>query len=183
MQKTKKQKKYQINRSKFLSEKEQKQLDETLRKLLKESHTNKRDVIMIRVALATGARANEVLAIRPRDINHTDKAVTIYGLKGSNDREIPLPEDLYEDLNWLAQTCRVERVFEVSYRRLVQIWDKVKPSEKSFHSLRHTFAINLFKRTRDVRLVQVALGHTSITNTMVYADYVYSTNELKQIIA
>ena len=39
------------------------------------------------------------------------------------------------------------------------------------------------RRRRDVgRLVQVALGHRNITNTMIYADYVYSQQELKKLI-
>jgi site-specific recombinase XerC len=37
------------------------------------------------------------------------------------------------------------------------------------HSLRHTFATELYRRTRDVALVQAALGHASIASTMVYA--------------
>ena len=39
----------------------------------------------------------------------------------------------------------------------------------STHSLRHTFATELYRRTRDLGLVQAALGHASITSTMVYA--------------
>ena len=37
------------------------------------------------------------------------------------------------------------------------------------HSLRHTFAMNLYRRTRDLRLVQTALGHKRITTTEIYA--------------
>jgi integrase/recombinase XerC len=53
---------------------------------------------------------------------------------------------------------------------------------KKFHSLRHTFAIELYQKTKDLRLVQVALGHRNITNTMIYADYVYSQQELRKLI-
>jgi site-specific recombinase XerD len=37
------------------------------------------------------------------------------------------------------------------------------------HSLRHTFAMNLYRKTGDLRLVQTALGHKRITTTEIYA--------------
>jgi integrase/recombinase XerC len=49
----------------------------------------------------------------------------------------------------------------------------VRPNKsKGVHSLRHSFAINLYKKSRDVRFVQVCMGHRNINNTMVYADFV-----------
>ena len=37
------------------------------------------------------------------------------------------------------------------------------------HSLRHTFATELYQRTDDIALVKEALGHRSIMSTLVYA--------------
>jgi site-specific recombinase XerD len=37
------------------------------------------------------------------------------------------------------------------------------------HSLRHTFAMNLYRKTGDLRLVQTALGHRHISTTEIYA--------------
>ena len=39
----------------------------------------------------------------------------------------------------------------------------------SIHSLRHTFACRLYRRTGDLYLVQRALGHRQITTTEIYA--------------
>lgn len=39
------------------------------------------------------------------------------------------------------------------------------------HSLRHFFGTQVYKRTRDLRLVQELMGHTSPTTTAIYADY------------
>ena len=39
----------------------------------------------------------------------------------------------------------------------------------SIHSLRHTFAGRLYKKTGDLHLVQRALGHRQTTTTEVYA--------------
>ena len=36
------------------------------------------------------------------------------------------------------------------------------------HTLRHTFATNLLRQTKNLRLVQKALGHSNIETTVVY---------------
>jgi integrase/recombinase XerC len=48
------------------------------------------------------------------------------------------------------------------------------------HDLCHSFAIGLYKRTRDLLLVQQALRHRSIASTTVYARL--SEDDLRQAI-
>lgn len=135
------------------------------------------------LGLKTGARASELLALRRSDLVGYDRAVFIRGLKGSNDREIPLVKPLFEPLeHYASQFKNADLIFPIGYHRLRQIWDWYRPAPKKFHCLRHTFAIRLYRKTRDLRLVQVALGHRNITNTMVYADYIYSQQELRKLI-
>lgn len=137
-----------------------------------------RNCLLIELALATGARATELLRIEQIDLSAGDETVFIKGIKGSNDREIPLKRDLFQRLQQLP----TKRLFPITYPRLYQIWDFYRPVPKKFHSLRHTFAIELYTRTKDIRLLQVALGHRNITNTMIYADYLYSKQELRRLI-
>jgi integrase/recombinase XerD len=40
------------------------------------------------------------------------------------------------------------------------------------HMLRHTYATELYRETKDIRLVQKALGHASLTTTMIYTHIV-----------
>jgi site-specific recombinase XerD len=41
---------------------------------------------------------------------------------------------------------------------------------KAAHSMRHSYAVAVYKRERDLRAVQKQLGHASIATTTIYAD-------------
>jgi site-specific recombinase XerD len=171
---------YSINKNKYLLEPELDHLKQLIR-----AHMDRdtRNCLLLSLALRTGARAQEILNIKRSDLNPHDKSVYIRGLKGSNDRELPVEDRFFHRLIHFAdQNSKNELVFPISYIRLYQIWDFYRPVEKKFHCLRHTFAIELYKKSRDIRLLQVALGHRNIANTMVYADYVFSQQELRKLI-
>lgn len=170
---------YSLNKTKYLLEPEA----ERLEKILEASYEkDARNVLLLQLALKTGARAQEILNVRRQDLNAFDETVLIRGMKGSSDREIPLPRFLFEQILKLATHVEGEKLFDISYNRFRDIWTFYRPVPKKLHALRHTFAIRLFKKTKDLRLVQLALGHRNITNTMIYADYVYSQNELRKLI-
>lgn len=172
---------YSLNKNKYLLPPEVERLERLLGDYM---DRDARNTLLLMVALRTGGRAQEVLNLRKSDLNPYDETVFIRGLKGSNDREIPLPRDLFGKLQRHAETVTSvdQRLFPIGYHRLHQIWELYRPVPKKFHSLRHTFAIRLYQKTKDLRLVQVALGHRNITNTMVYADYIYSQQELRRLI-
>lgn len=170
---------YALNKTKYLLDPEVQHLESTLKRY---SLTDNRNTLILELGLKTGARATELLNIRKQDINSFDETILIRGLKGSSDRELPIPNDLFRRLILFASTQPSEKIFDITYNRLRDIWVIYRPCHKKFHALRHTFAIRLYKKTKDLRLVQLALGHRNITNTMVYADYVYSQNELRKLI-
>lgn len=178
MSKKKSKNRYALNKNKYLLEPEVERLHSIL-ETYKES--DPRNCALIWLALHTGARAQEILNLKREDLNSYDESVFITGIKGSNDREIPLPKWLFR-LASSASTSNESRLFPITYNRFRQIWDHYRPVEKKLHALRHTFAIRLYKKTKDLRLVQVALGHRNITNTMIYADYAYSQQELRKLI-
>ncbi len=160
---------YEIKRDKFLTPDELKTLKSVV------SSFPSRDTAIIALAIYTGGRANELLSVTKADLDETEQSVFIKGAKGSKDRCIPLPSDVYTLVKYYIP-------FNIKYRRLAQIWDMYKPVDKSFHSLRHTFAIELYKRTKDIKLVQICLGHKSITSTQVYQDFVYEQNEMRRLL-
>lgn len=170
---------YALNKTKYLLEPEAENLEATLSRL---ASKYTRDCLLIELALRTGARAQEVLNIKRSDIDSHNETVLIRGIKGSSDREIPLEREFFSRVFKYAAQTKSDRLFNIQYNTFREVWVQYRPAQKKLHSLRHTFAIRLFKKTKDLRLVQLALGHRNITNTMVYADYVYSQTELRKLI-
>lgn len=168
-----------MNKSKYLTDFELSRLHHILNSF---ESKDPRNVTLLRLALATGARASELLATKKADLDSEERTLFIRGIKGSNDRELPLRPQLFDQLERLKDQTPGEMLFPISYNRLRQIWQLYRPVHKKFHCLRHTFAIQLYKKTKDVRLLQMALGHRNIVNTMIYADYVYSREELRKLL-
>lgn len=173
------QQRYGLNKNKYLLPEELAHLERLLNEHMAE---DARNCLALLIALKTGARAQEVLNIKKGDLNLYDESILIHGLKGSNDREIPIQAALFKKLVTYSKSVEGELLFPITYNRLRQIWDLYRPVRKKLHSLRHTFAIQLYKKRKDIRLVQVALGHRNVMNTMIYADYVYSQSELRKLI-
>lgn len=166
---------YAINQNKVLTPAELEHLLNSIR-----ATDNLRDQAVLLTLVNTGARATEVLNIERQDVLIPSRSVIIKGLKGSNDREIPLRATVFKILE--AQLPDQGKVFPISYQRLYQIWNWYRPCEKTIHALRHTFAINLYLKTKDMHLVKLALGHKSLMNTQVYVDFCYSQNQMKRLI-
>ncbi len=170
---------YALNKNKYLLDPEYDRLVHILNSF---KAKDPRNCTLLWLLLHTGARAQEVLNLRIDDLNTFDESVFIHGLKGSNDRELPVPSWLFRRLVSEIPNAQNQLLFPISYNRLRQVWELYRPVHKKLHALRHTFAIRLYKKTKDLRLVQVALGHRNITNTMVYADYAYTQEELRKLI-
>lgn len=171
---------YKLTRDKFLTEEEQQKLIDTLNR-----EHGTRDQLLITLLLATGCRASELLLIENTDLDDKTRSVFIVGLKGSNDRTVPLEKRLYSQLKAYAARVRepgedAKKVFSIKLRRLEDIWAKFRPVNKKLHSLRHTFAVNMYKQTKDIYLVKTWLGHRSLTNTMIYMDHVDSIEALRK---
>lgn len=172
-----KQPRYELKKEKYLSDAEQLALNSTLEKF---QDKDSRNCTLLWLALHTGARASELLNITASDLDFAEETVYIKGLKDSDDREIPLPPWLFKRVKALAPD--VGRVFPISYPRFHQIWLDYRPAKKKLHSLRHTFAINFYRREKDILILKVALGHRSLANTMIYSQYQYKTSELRRAI-
>jgi len=63
-------------------------------------------------------------------------------------------------------TCQAIQHCVKRYLKILNLYE----SGKSVHSLRHSYAVALYQKEKDLRAVQKQLRHVSIQSTLVYAD-------------
>jgi integrase/recombinase XerD len=147
--------------------------------------TGHRDLCMITLMLNAGLRASEVLHLRGRDIDWTSGQLMVREGKGKKDRTLWLSEmDLDLLRAWrsrrpfagelLFTTLHGTQVKDRDLRAMVKRRARKAGISKDVHPhmLRHTFATDLYRVTKDIRLVQKTLGHADLSTTMIYTHLV-----------
>lgn len=140
------------------------------------------------VALKTGLRLGELLALKWEDIDLVKKRLIVrrtlwqhqeVAPKSGKTREVPLSDDALTALK-NHRHLRGPYVFcaENGDRLTHRILSRVVPhvcvragltKRLTMHSLRHTFASHLVMRNVPLKAVQELLGHSTITMTLRYA--------------
>lgn len=166
-----------LTQNKFLTDEEIKLLKWQLKQEDNQTH-----VLMVEMAMFSGARSAEILEITKADVSHG--CVTIRGKKGGNDRTVPLPPSFFQKLKkFIKSFDDGDRIFPYTTQMFRYIWKKLSPNKnKSLHCLRHTMGAKLYNNCEDIHAVKTLLGHKNIQNTMVYLDYVEGNKKLKQSI-
>jgi integrase/recombinase XerD len=168
---------------KVLTSDEQKALLRQCNKRYKAPHRN---LCMMRLMLEAGLRAGEVVSLRPEHLNMTTCKLMVREGKGAKDRTLWINYDLRDSIGrwlerrpsskWLFPTrngskldTRYLRAMVKKYAEKAGIpeWEQISP-----HTLRHTFATDLYRETKNIRLVQKALGHSDLSTTMIYTHIV-----------
>ena len=143
-----------------------------------------RDVAVLELLFATGARVSEICSLTPNDVNITDHTVKFYG-KGSKERIIQIENlsvrnaiDNYRDLfendittsGYFFVNKQHKRLTEQSVREMINKYAKLSKSNMHItpHMFRHSFATLLLEEDVDIRYIQKLLGHSSITTTQIY---------------
>ena len=131
------------------------------------------------------------LKIEDLYIKRGQASIYVKNGKGGKDRVVDIGSNLkkqilefldYRTMNspYLFPSERGEKMSRSGIQQVFKKWAKKSgiPSHYSIHSLRHTYATNLYKASGyNLRLVQRQLGHSSPTVTQVYADVMDSDVE------
>ncbi len=142
--------------------------------------TGLRNFTMARLMLDAGLRCGEVLALRTRDVDWRTGKIHIHEGKGKKDRVVWINEDALDVLReWkerkpesglLFTTLKGDPIKDRYMRAMVKRKAEQAGIEKDIHvhTLRHTFATDIYRESKNLRMVQKALGHASISTTEIY---------------
>lgn len=144
-----------------------------------------RNLCMLTLMVDNGLRISETIHLNVRDVDWTSGELVVRHGKGNRDRVLYLNNNNLSLLNkWkqirpiqsqlLFTTLHGSAVYDVYLRQVLKRLTKKAGIEKNIHphTLRHTFATDLYRYTKDLRLVQKALGHSDISTTMIYTHIV-----------
>ena len=146
-----------------------------------------RDRAMLELMYAAGLRVSELVDLPAASVNLRQGVLRVMG-KGSKERLVPMGE---EAQHWLERYLAEGRPVLAGKRSLgplflggkgepvtrQQVWVLVKklavragidPGKVSPHGLRHSFATHLLNHGADLRVLQMLLGHSSLSTTQIY---------------
>lgn len=158
----------------------------------KRYYTSRRNKCMINLFLATGLRVSELSSLKWEDVNLHSGQIKVVDGKGSKDRILWMNHNMLQELrnwkedqdkkarsNYVFSTGQGNKLNDRDIREMLNIYSKKSIGKRiSPHTLRHTFATDLYRETKDIRLVQKALGHSDLSTTMIYTHIV--DDELEQ---
>jgi integrase/recombinase XerD len=151
-----------------------------------ESAEGLRDRSMLEVLYATGLRVSELVGLQPDQLGLNQGLVRVVG-KGGKERLVPLGD---EAVVWLRRYLAESRPVLLDGKPGDQLfatrrgagmtrqafWYRIKKhaagagiqADLSPHTLRHAFATHLVNHGADLRVVQLLLGHSSLSTTQIY---------------
>lgn len=150
----------------------------------KKCKTGLRNYAMCRLMLDAGLRCGEVLNLKVNDVDFQTGKIHIKRGKGNKDRIVWLNEGALEALRkWREIKPESELLFTTLQGKPINpryVRDMVKRKAKKAgidkdihpHTLRHSFATDLYRESKNLRLVQKALGHSSISTTEIYTHII-----------
>ena len=170
----------------FMGEDEVKKFLEAIEESDFKQNSN-RNKLIIKTIIFTGIRVSEALNLKRKDITEDGDLfiIRIRG-KGNKYRIVMIKRHLIEDhLNAIAINYinkegylfinkKGTRLTQAYVSRIVeQILFKagIRKEKNGAHMLRHTFATMLYKKQKDLVLVQEALGHASLNTSRIYTHF------------
>jgi len=141
-----------------------------------------RDRALFEILYSSGLRVGEVVQLKTTDLNFYQKIVKVRG-KGGKERIVPFndktlqavrdylsfrqPEKSVKELflNYLQQPLTTRGVRVILNKILSELGMVKKASP---HTFRHSFASHFLSGGAEMRIVQEALGHSSLSTTQIY---------------
>jgi integrase/recombinase XerC len=158
--------------------------------------TSIRDVAIVELLYATGARVSEICGLDIENLDFHRNTIRVLG-KGNKERMIPMGAPAVKALNTYINEARPQLANDKSARALflgargkridqravrTVVYEALSALEgverMGPHALRHSAATHLLEGGADLRTVQEILGHSSLATTQIYTHV--STDRLRQ---
>lgn len=138
-------------------------------------------------AYAAGLRVSEAVSLKLADLDSDRMLIQVRHGKGAKDRTVMLSPQLLGILRTYWRLARPEvwlfpgrgdkpidvQVLHAACRSAAKAAGLVK--QVSVHTLRHSFATHLLESGVDIRIIQVLLGHNSLSTTALYTRVATTT--------
>ena len=139
-------------------------------------------------AYAAGLRASEVVSLKVADIDSSRMLIQVRHGKGAKDRTVMLSPQLLAILRTYWRLARPRewlfpgrdeskpidvQVLHAACRSATKAAGLAK--RVTVHTLRHSFATHLLESGVDIRIIQVLLGHNSLSTTARYTQVATTT--------
>lgn len=137
--------------------------------------------LMMQTLLETGCRVSEFIELRVEDVHFAERLIIIQKGKGGKRREVPIRQDLANQLKIHIHKRKVgplfksrQKPYKYTRQRIGQIVRMVAKNaginKRIYpHLLRHTVATKLLNLGMGIAEVQKFLGHEDIATTQLYA--------------
>ena len=140
--------------------------------------------LLLMTTYAAGLRASEVRRLKPEHIDSKRMLIKVVGGKGRKDRYTMLSAKLLGELRHYYKKCQPQSyLFPTSYKKSKNkalsyesvrcTYEKARKKAgvkngAGLHTLRHSFATHLLEAGFDIRKIQVLMGHSRLSTTMIY---------------
>jgi len=183
-----------IDKIKYFTEKQIKLLRRTVRdKATLGNLTNIREWTIIDTLTSSGIRVGECANLRCGDLKagYGESAIFVRNGKGGRSRTVQIPEStklhLKKFIIWKEQRGELAGIDDFLFigqrgpmtsQAIEQIVKKylkklgIYESGKSVHSLRHSYAVQYYRNTKDLIGLKQQLGHANLQTTNIYAQAV-----------
>jgi len=140
--------------------------------------------MILMTTYSAGLRASETINLKPKHIDSKAMLIKVEGGKGKKDRYSLLSKTLLIELKSYYRKYRPNTYLfpssfkkkkdqPLSYESIRSVYEDCRKKAgvkrgTGLHTLRHSFATHLLEAGSDIRKIQVLMGHTRLTTTMIY---------------
>jgi site-specific recombinase XerD len=139
--------------------------------------------MILMTTYSAGLRASETINLKPNHIDSKTMLIKVKG-KGNKDRYTLLSKKLLVELKsyyrkyrpktyLFPSSFKKKKDLPLSYETIREVYENCRKKAgvkrgAGLHTMRHSFATHLLEAGCDIRKIQVLMGHTRLTTTMIY---------------